>query len=118
MQHSSPKGSKPGSNRQNCQTEPGKFRPIVNHAACEGKAACRAVCPYNVFEIRRIESDHFRALPILAKAKIAVHGFKTAYTPRADACRACGLCVTACPEQAIELVAWANLAEQNFVDGA
>jgi ferredoxin len=27
----------------------------------------------------------------------------TAYTPNADDCRACGLCVVACPEQAIML---------------
>ncbi|MBU2655836.1 MULTISPECIES: 4Fe-4S binding protein [Acetobacteraceae] len=27
-----------------------------------------------------------------------------AYTPHADQCRACGLCVKACPERAIQLV--------------
>ena len=27
----------------------------------------------------------------------------TAYAPNADDCRACGLCVVACPEQAIVL---------------
>lgn len=30
-------------------------------------------------------------------------GMKVACTPDADACRACGLCVQACPEHAIEL---------------
>jgi NAD-dependent dihydropyrimidine dehydrogenase PreA subunit len=33
-----------------------------------------------------------------------VHGKQTAFTPRADACHACGLCVVACPEKAIALV--------------
>ncbi|MDH4249099.1 MAG: 4Fe-4S binding protein, partial [Deltaproteobacteria bacterium] len=28
---------------------------------------------------------------------------RTAYTPHAQACKACGLCVTACPEHAITL---------------
>jgi 4Fe-4S ferredoxin len=32
-----------------------------------------------------------------------VHGGKQAYAVNADACRACGLCVTACPEKAITL---------------
>jgi ferredoxin len=36
--------------------------------------------------------------------KLWVHGKQTAYTTRADACRACGLCVVACPEKAITLV--------------
>jgi 4Fe-4S ferredoxin len=39
----------------------------------------------------------------LQKLKLRVHGMKVAYTPNADACRACGLCVTACPERAITL---------------
>jgi ferredoxin len=40
---------------------------------------------------------------LLNKLKLRVHGMQVAYTPNADACRACGLCVTACPEQAITL---------------
>ena len=39
----------------------------------------------------------------LGKIKSMAHGRKTAYTPNADACRACGLCVVACPEKAIAL---------------
>ena len=61
------------------------------------------VCPYDVFEGRRIDDAEYRALPVLARVKLFVHGKKTAYTPNEDACRACGLCVVACPEQAIAL---------------
>jgi len=43
-------------------------------------------------------------LGLMAKLRVAAHGKKTAYTPRADQRRACGLCVVACPEQAITLV--------------
>jgi ferredoxin len=46
----------------------------------------------------------FAALPWLAKLKVWTHGRQTAFTPLADACRACGLCVSACPENAIRLV--------------
>lgn len=57
-----------------------------------------------MFEIRRIEETDFAKLGFLAKLKSRVHGRKTAYTPRAADCRACGLCVVACPEAAIRLV--------------
>jgi ferredoxin len=57
-----------------------------------------------VFEIRRIDASDFSALSGIAKFKVWVHGMKTAYTPKADQCRACGLCVVACPEKAIALV--------------
>lgn len=86
-----------------CRQSPGRVRPIVDPARCEGKAACVAVCPVDVFEIERIAQDTFDALPLLPKFKVWIHGMKTAATPRADACEACGLCVAACPEKAIRL---------------
>jgi NAD-dependent dihydropyrimidine dehydrogenase PreA subunit len=60
-------------------------------------------CPYDVFEIGPIEEAEYRALPLLARLKVWAHGKRTAYTPRADACNGCGLCVKACPERAIKL---------------
>jgi NAD-dependent dihydropyrimidine dehydrogenase PreA subunit len=86
-----------------CKQVPGVFAPIVDRAACEGKADCARLCPYDVFEVRRIDDADFRALGFFARLKVRVHGMKTAYTPRADACRACGKCVDACPENAIRL---------------
>ena len=62
------------------------------------------MCPYDVFEVRTIEAADWAALPLLAKAKVWAHGKKSAYAVRADACQACGLCVAACPEDAITLV--------------
>jgi NAD-dependent dihydropyrimidine dehydrogenase PreA subunit len=62
------------------------------------------VCPHDVFHVRRIDDADFRGLLILAKVKVVAHRRQTAYTPNADACRACRLCVVACPENALTLV--------------
>jgi 4Fe-4S ferredoxin len=87
-----------------CKQLPGVIAPSVDFARCEGKADCVTVCPENVFEIRRIEAADYQALRPLQRLKLRVHGMKVAYVPHADACRACGLCVSACPEHAITLV--------------
>lgn len=86
-----------------CKQEAGVIIPVVNFSKCEGKADCVPVCPENVFEVRRIDDKDYKQLGLLAQLKLRVHGMKVAYTPRADACRACGLCVTVCPEKAITL---------------
>jgi len=78
--------------------------PVVNFNRCEAKGPCVTVCPYNVFEIRPIEKSDYEKLSFLGKLKNKVHGGRVSYTPRADACEGCGLCVTACPERAIKLV--------------
>ena len=50
-----------------------------------------------------MDDADFAALGLLGKLKAVVHGRRTAYTPKADQCHACGLCVVACPERAIRL---------------
>jgi NAD-dependent dihydropyrimidine dehydrogenase PreA subunit len=86
-----------------CKADPGVFIPIVNAMRCEGKGDCAVVCPYNVFEIGRMPDERFASMPTLVKFKLWAHGRKTAFTPNADACKACGACVKACPEKAITL---------------
>ena len=87
-----------------CRQLPGVIAPSVDFARCEGKADCAIVCPENVFDIRRIDPADYRKLGPLHRFRLRVHGMKVAYAPRADACRACGLCVSACPEHAVTLV--------------
>lgn len=86
-----------------CKAETGTWEPIINRSRCEGKSDCVAVCPYDVFEVKRITEADYKTLPLLGRLKLRVHGMKTAYTPNVDQCKACGLCVVSCPEKAITL---------------
>ncbi|MEO6602358.1 MAG: 4Fe-4S binding protein [Polyangiaceae bacterium] len=86
-----------------CKAPPGRFIPVVDLSRCEGKADCAEVCPYDVFEIGRIDDAVYRSLPGLNRLKLWVHRKQVAHTPRAGACQACGMCVVACPEDAITL---------------
>lgn len=88
---------------EECRADPGAWIPVVDRRRCEGKADCVAVCPYGVFEIGRISDAEFKPMPLRVKLKLWAHRRKTALTPNADACQACGLCVVACPEKAIRL---------------
>ena len=89
---------------EQCNADPGSWAPVVDRGRCEAKGDCVEVCPYEVFEVRRIDEDDYRALSFPARMKVFFHGKKSAYTPNAAACRACGLCVVACPEKAIRIV--------------
>jgi 4Fe-4S ferredoxin len=95
-------GTQPSSDT-GCKAAAGEFAPVVDRAKCEGKAECVEVCPFHVFEVRRIEDSDFAGLGVLARLKSVAHGRKTAYTPLSSGCEACGKCVAACPEKAIKL---------------
>jgi NAD-dependent dihydropyrimidine dehydrogenase PreA subunit len=87
-----------------CRAPVATWRPVIDRGRCEGKRDCVEVCPHAVFEVRRIEDSDFAGLSFMGRLKSRAHGRMTAYTPNADECRACGLCVVACPERAIQLV--------------
>ena len=88
---------------ERCKAPAGTWMPIVDRSRCEAKGDCVEVCPYGVFEVRRIEDSDYRALSFFARLKVLAHRKRTAYTPAVADCRACGMCVVACPENALRL---------------
>ena len=86
-----------------CKHPPGVFAPVIDANRCEGKAACAAECPVDVFVVRRRERSELPELGLLGAVKWWMHGGVQAHALHADRCRGCGLCVSACPESAITL---------------
>lgn len=98
----------PGRPGVDCNAPSGTFVPVVDHARCEAKGDCVQVCPYDIFYVTRIDDADYRTLPWIGKLRVRIHRMQTAYTPRGDRCRACGLCIVACPQRAIDLICLAD----------
>jgi NAD-dependent dihydropyrimidine dehydrogenase PreA subunit len=80
------------------------IEPVIDRERCEGKADCLRVCPYGVFQLAVLTKEQWSALSVRGRLKAFVHGRRQAVAVAADQCRACGLCVAACPEDAIRLM--------------
>jgi NAD-dependent dihydropyrimidine dehydrogenase PreA subunit len=91
-------------NAQDCPQPAGRYVPVIDRNRCEGKEDCVTACPCDVFEMKLLSQADKAALPFLSRFKARVHGNRQAFAVRADNCRACGDCITACPEQAITLL--------------
>ena len=86
-----------------CKQPPGLFAPVIDRNRCEGKGDCVVACPYDVFSLGVLPVDQRGGLSLVGRLKGWGHGWLQAFTPNADACEACGHCVSACPERAIKL---------------
>ena len=89
-----------------CPGQPGKVAPVVDRNRCEAKEDCVRVCPYDVFEIHPLSSEDRSSLSWLGTLKAWAHGHRQAYVARPESCHACQLCIDACPEKALKLVAF------------
>ena len=86
-----------------CSETPSAVRPLIDRNRCEAKAECVRVCPYNVFEVRALGAEDKAGMSFRGRLKARVHGNRQAFVVRPESCHACGLCVSACPEEAITL---------------
>jgi 4Fe-4S ferredoxin len=87
-----------------CSQPAGTFHPVIDRNRCEGKAACAAVCPVKVFTVGTLPKEQRSGLSLRGKVKGFAHRWQQALVAQPQACEACGLCVKACPENAISLV--------------
>ena len=86
-----------------CKHEAGAFRPRIDRNRCEGKADCVRVCPVSVFVVGTLPNEQRTGLTWKGRMKGLVHRWQQALLVNPDSCEACGLCVEACPEDAITL---------------
>ena len=85
-----------GSAADSCRGEPGKV-PVVDRNRCEAKADWVRVCPYDVFEIRKLAPEERASLSWLGKLKALGHGGKQAFVVRARRATHASS-ASACPE--------------------
>ena len=90
--------------KDECKYEPGIFAPTIDRNRCEGKADCARVCPVGVFGVDTLPKEMRSSLSFRGKLKGFGHKWQQAVLLHAERCEACGLCVKACPEDALTLI--------------
>src|SRR4029077_10995538 len=64
---------------ERCRAEPGRFTPRIDPARCGGKRECVEVCPFGVFEGRRMDDVDFAGLSLFGRLKSLARRRQTAY---------------------------------------
>ena len=62
------------------------------------------MCPYDLFEVRALPPHDRASRSLMGKMKAWAHGNRQASVVHGPNCHAGGLCIKACPEQALRLV--------------
>ena len=88
---------------EDCKHPPGHLQPVIDPNRCEGKGLCLEVCPVQVFAMGTLALERRATLTLKGRVKGFVHRWQQANIVNAAACQGCGVCVQACPEQAITL---------------
>jgi NAD-dependent dihydropyrimidine dehydrogenase PreA subunit len=90
-------------NHPECKQRPGAFVPVIDRNRCEGKGDCERVCPVGVFALGALPKSMRAGLGVKGRIKGIVHRWQQAILVHSELCKACSLCVSACPEKAINL---------------
>ena len=90
-------------NPTDCKHDAGTFVPMIDRNRCEGKGDCVRVCLVGVFKVDALPREMRATLSIKGRIKGFAHRWQQALLVNAGACEACGLCIEACPEEAITL---------------
>ncbi len=53
-----------------CREPSGQVAPFVDRNRCEGKADCVRVCPYGVFQIRKLTPEDRSSLSTIASTRV------------------------------------------------
>jgi NAD-dependent dihydropyrimidine dehydrogenase PreA subunit len=90
--------------KSDCEAVAARVVPVVDRNRCEDEDLCVAVCPYEVFRISTLSAADRKSLSFFGKLKAVSHGYRQAFVVQPDQCHNCGICVDACPADAIRLV--------------
>ena len=81
-----------------------QYLPVTDLNKCEGKGVCAHVCLMNVLKVKPISPEQYASLPFCGKLKTVFNGGRKVQVVNPAKCIGCGLCVSACSQQAIQLI--------------
>ncbi|MBN8886340.1 MAG: 4Fe-4S dicluster domain-containing protein [Rudaea sp.] len=80
----------------------GMVWPLVDSERCLGDAGCVSVCPYDVLALQPVDAASHDDLPESTRFLLSLSGGLQAVVVAPERCRACGLCLAVCSQDAID----------------